>query len=118
MSLHLTPETIEAQYEALRTTKPFSAWGLSDPDDLEFCVLATRDRLGHFRGAKTGHHEIGISMRRVGTLDTLIRVLAHEMIHLYQELTGTTTGKTEHNAEFRRIAAEVARHHCFDPKEL
>lgn len=114
----MTPDTIEAQYLALRTTRPFRKWGLPDPDDIAFCVLASRDRMGHFRGAITGPHEIGISMRRVGTIDTLIRVLAHEMIHLFQELTKTTTANTEHNAAFRRISAEVARHHCFDPKEL
>jgi len=119
MSLHLTPENLEDTYELLRRTQPFAKWRLPDSDALAFRVLATRDRMGHFRADKTGApHEIGISMRRVGTLDTLNRVMAHEMIHLYQEETGTTTANTEHNAEFRRLATLVAKHHCFDPKEL
>lgn len=120
MSLHLTPEMMEATYELLRVTPPFAGWGLPDPDDLEFRVLSTRRYTGHFRAAKRRgeHHEIGASMRKIGTLATLERVMAHEMIHLQQELKGTTTPGTEHNANFYVLAAEVARHHCFDPKEL
>lgn len=119
MTLHLTIATVELTYDRLRTTLPFRKWGLPDSDDIEFNISTRRDCMGWFRGAGSAdHHEIGLSFSKIGSLATLDRVMAHEMIHLKQEVAKTTTANTEHNAEFYVLAAKVARHHCFDPKEL
>lgn len=118
MSLHLTPETAELAYETLRTTMPFSKWRLPHADEISFRIMTTRDYIGCFRGVINGPQEISLSGTRIGSLDTLNRVLAHEMIHLKQEIAKTVTPNTEHNAEFRKLARVVARYHCFDPKEL
>jgi hypothetical protein len=49
---------------------------------------------------------------------TLVETMAHEMIHARQQQARTCTPNTEHNAEFQRLAALVARHHGFDPARL
>lgn len=118
MSLHITPENVELTYDLLRSTMPFCKWRLPHSDDISFRIMATRDYIGCFHGVINGPHEISISGTRIGSLDTLVRVMAHEMIHLKQETAGTTTPNTEHNAEFYKLAKMVAKYHCFDPKEL
>lgn len=43
--------------------------------------------------------------------------MAHEMIHLHQHLRKTET-RAQHNAEFKRLAAQVCAQHIFDPKSF
>lgn len=40
--------------------------------------------------------------------------MAHELIHLRQELTGTYSDRSEHNRAFRRTAKHVCRVLGFD----
>jgi predicted SprT family Zn-dependent metalloprotease len=85
-------------------------------------VLGARDRFGHFRGwhrrgnGSDRFSEIAISAQKVRTSQMLIATMAHEMIHLYQDESGTARG--HHNAEFRRLAARVCAVHGFDPEEF
>lgn len=120
MTLALTPDMLHGAYDYLRTTPPFKGWRLPDGDEIEFNILTTHDRRGHYRAyyKREGGHEIAISAGRVGHSVTLITTMAHEMIHLRQELKNSTTPHTEHNAEFKTLAERVCRFHGFDPKEF
>lgn len=115
MSLHLTPEIIEAQYELLRLTPPFARWKLPHADGLEFKVLVTTERCGHFRESDDGVHEIAISIGRVRTLADLATTLAHEMVHLRQ---CQQKHRDNHGATFNRLADQVCKHHGFNREDF
>jgi len=117
MTLPLTPAILEAAYEFLRATPPFVRWRLPHADEVELRVCRTRQWMGLFDSGSDDRSRISVSSARIGHTDTLLRSVAHEMIHLYQFERGTATA-SEHNAEFFRLAAQIARHHGFDPKEL
>jgi hypothetical protein len=116
MSLRLTPEMLVAAYEFLRVSAPFRAWKLPDADEVEFHVIGARDRRGHYCTGEGALHCIAISAANVGHSETLIRTVAHEMLHLHQRERRSETPHTEHNAEFRRLARLVCVHHGFDPR--
>ena len=95
---------------------PFHRWKLPPSEEIEFAVTKAKDRIGSYIwNGKV--HRITISAEFVGHYDTLVRTMAHEMIHLSQESSGDSNG-AQHNADFRRRAALVAKYHGFDPKEL
>lgn len=111
MSLHLTPETLEAAYEYLRTTRPFCNWGLPDGEDIKFLVV--RNLLyGYFIDFKK---VIAISTFRIGRTDCLFETMAHEMIHVHLDNFGV---RSQHGKAFHRAAAQVCKEHGFDPKRF
>lgn len=112
MTLALTPQVLVAAYDFLRVTPPFRGWKLPHSDVVEFHVLRNPGVMGEY-STEAGKHRIGISSATVGATDTLIRTMAHEMTHLYQQLQGRDPA---HGADFRRYAQRVSRHHGFDPK--
>jgi len=120
--LTLTPEMLEGAYEYLRVSPPFCSWGLPHADQVMFRVLGAKDRFGHFRGrhrkaeGDEGFSEIAISAGLVKSTDLLISTMAHEMIHLYQDETGTARG--HHNPKFRKLAKRVCTIHGFDPESF
>lgn len=114
--LHLTPEMLVLSYALLRETTPFKSWKLPHPDYVGFQVSRTLDVCGQFWiDPRKQVPCIAISGAAVSRLDTLVRIMAHEMIHLKQWASKEIT-KGIHNARFRRRAATVCRAHGFDPK--
>ena len=118
MTLPLHPEQVAALYDCLRTFPPFAAMKLPPGEEVEFEVRSSPDYYGwhELKGVKNRRHVIVVSRTNIGFLSTLAVFLAHEMIHLYQAEAGTATRDTQHNAEFRRIAAKVCRCLGFDLK--
>lgn len=112
--MKLTPALLEATYDFLRETPPFRRWGLLPGEEVEFRVIRDRATRGYHRGVRREYHIIGISGACIGRMEALLAVLAHEMIHLYQEEKGTRT-RAQHNAGFHRLAKIVCRHHGYDP---
>jgi hypothetical protein len=116
--LPLTPDMLERAYEYLRASPPFRSWELPHADQVSFRVMGARDRLGHFRGrhrrarGEDGFSEIAISAKHVSSTNLLLATMAHEMIHLYQDETGTARG--HHNPGFLRLAKRVCNFHGFD----
>lgn len=109
---------LEASYELLRCSKPFSAMRLPPADDIAFKVLTTKEREGHFKGWCGGgeHPEIGVSTALVKCLDRLNQTMGHELIHLWQERRKTAPRYPGHNAEFKRMARRVCDLHGWDIK--
>ena len=105
---------LAAAYEFIRTSQPFKGWKLPEADAVQFTVNAHKYWFGSHQGGPTCH--ITISEATVGHTSTLIRVMAHEMIHAYQYLNDLESRSTHHNADFRRRAAIVSREHGFDEK--
>lgn len=109
---------LEHGYELLRTSLPFRRWKLPHADDVELFVTLHRDRLGHFRGLdhrEPGPYEepeIAVSLRNVKTLQELLPVLAHEMIHMRLDMLKSPDVK--HGPAFKRLARLVRWRHGFD----
>ena len=114
--LRLTPDLLAASYALLRLTMPFSRWGLPPPEKIEFRIRRDHAKIGKHL-YRDGAHLITVSSACVGHLPTLVRAMAHEMVHAYQAERGTN-GRAVHNAEFRLLASRVCRWHGFDPAEF
>jgi hypothetical protein len=108
MTLPLTPEMLRAAYDYLRVSAPYDAWNLPDGDEVVFRVGRSHDTRGWYKLEK-GRHVITVSARCIGRTDSLMAVMAHEMVHL-------ETPGAQHNAAFNKLAAKVCRLHGFDPK--
>jgi len=111
--LHITPEMLAAVYDLLRTTPPFKRWNLPHSDDIEFHVIGTHQKLADYCD-----HTIRVSSASVGTLQTLLAVMAHEMIHIKQDAAGTCVSGVEHNGEFQRLARQACTIHVWDYKNF
>ena len=117
MSLPLDKEMLAAAYEYLRHTPPFSKWNLPDAEDVKFSTSRRPREAGRYQW--DGNHNIIASIHGVGHTSTLMRFMAHEMIHLYLEKMGwESKARSEevHNAAFRKFAAQVCKYHGFDLK--
>ena len=110
----LTHEAIEGSYNFLKALDPFCRWGLPDSDDLAFRVASAPKCAGWFKTVPGAIEEIAISRRCVSSPATLLPVMAHEMIHLYQHRKNSTTRGVEHNAEFYRLSKLVCKKLTFD----
>jgi hypothetical protein len=118
MTLPLTPEMLAAAYEYMRTTPPFCRLKLPPAAVVKFTVGKFRQDFAEYRWDGK-HHTITMSVNAIGHTTTLMRCMAHEAIHLYLEENGLESragGKDTHNAAFRKLAAQVCRHHGFDAK--
>lgn len=112
MALRLRRDAIAAAYEYLRVSDPFRGWRLPPSDGVRFKIVRDPKMFADFV-AKNGVYTIRISAARNGHTSTLLGTLAHEMIHLRQELTGD---REIHGPRFQRMAARVCAVHGFDPK--
>jgi hypothetical protein len=112
MTLQLTPETLAAAYDFLRTTTPLAKWRLPESDEVGFHVVRKAGLSADF-GVEGGIPFIRVSEDSNGHTITLLASIAHEMIHLRQHLTGD---RELHGPRFRRMAALVCATHGFDPK--
>lgn len=112
--LHLSPDILRATYNFLRETPPFKRWRLPEGDTISFRVTQHRKWAGScITDPKSP--VIMASAFYIGHTDTMVRLVAHEMVHLHRDrLKSKPTG--EHDATFRRLAAQVCRYHGFDPR--
>jgi hypothetical protein len=120
MTLPLTSETMAAAYDYLSTTPPFSNWNLPDSEDVVFKLSRRPREFGRYQ-LIDGRHAITASIHAIAHTVTLMRFMAHEMIHLYLEKMGWESrahSEEVHNAAFRKFAAQACKVHGFDPKEF
>lgn len=117
MTLPLTTEALRAAYDLLNATPPFSRWNLPDGEDIEFKVVRDPRCYGWYQ-RRRGRHVIAVSRRMVGYTSTLLRTMAHEMVHVHEGHTGVDKARVEHSAAFRKWAAQVCRVHGFDPRDF
>ena len=114
--MKLTPKGLASIYLMLRTFKPFCGWHLPEISSIEFKVTNEIDVMGTYIFCDlTDKHQITISRARNGHLSTVIRTLAHEMIHLKR---ANTSKWDKHDAVFRKLAAQISNELGFDPLEL
>ena len=87
------------------------------PEEINFVVNKDPEVMGTYLYDDGGDHEhtITISAARCGHLSTVIRVLAHECIHMSRHRTSKWTN---HDKEFRNRAHRISSELGFDALEL
>ena len=114
--MKLTPAALESIYVMLCNMKPFSGWSLPSTAEIIFKVTNEEDSLGTYLfNDETEMHEITISKAKNGHLDTVVKTLAHEVLHMKRY---KTKHWDKHDAVFRKYAHQVATELGFDPLEL
>ena len=114
MTLPLTPHVLVAAYKYLRVTAPFRRWALPPADEVEFSVTRHRDREGDHEMRRRKEHVIRVSAHKITTTDLLMQVMAHEMLHAYQDGVLRSGGRVAHNAKFHQLARWVCKRHGWD----
>lgn len=111
----MTPATLAAAYDLMKTTLPFRCWKLPKSADVTFRVNQSTVEYGacYLTVAKK-IPVIRVSARSVKTIPQLLEVMAHEMIHLHEDTQHKARSDVSHSALFRRYAKQVCRHHHFD----
>ena len=114
MALHITPEMLEGAYALLRATPPFRGWKLPPSDEVEFRVSRTRKCSGLYEYlGMAGAHRIHVSCLNHSQLSSLLVTMAHEMVHLAQQLR-YPKAPAGHGKLFNRMADQVCRYHGID----
>jgi hypothetical protein len=116
--MKITPKIIENIYAMLYCCEPFSAWGLPLPEEIKFIVNSDPETMGTYLydDGESHAHTITISDARCGHLDTVIRTMAHEMIHMsFYRRQGY---KWAHHGKEFRTRCHMCKELGFDPLEL
>ena len=100
-----TPHQAAAIYDCLREFPPFRQWKLPPAEEVTFTVNLAEGHAGQY-WRSGGTHHIDVSAKCMSHFNTFVEVMAHEMIHLYQNMKGTEN-KALHNAEFKRLSAAM-----------
>lgn len=110
--LIITPDNVEAAYNYLKLTDPFIGMRLPESDELGFKIIKDPKTFADF-SVDDGVRIIRVNDQLHGHTATLMATVAHEMIHVYQDIIGD---RGHHNALFKRVAKRVCQIHGFDPK--
>ena len=112
--LDVTPDKAAAVYDCLRHFEPWRSLDLPPAEEVEFHVRSRRDCYAEY--THTGKtHVILVSQLLIGSMETLVSVVGHEMLHVAQEQHGTSNS-AQHNAEFRRLARIACRKMVWDER--
>ena len=117
--MKLTPAILRNLYSAIYCMKPFDRWAMPLPEEINFIVDQDPEVMGTYLYDDGGKyaHIIQISAARTAHIDTLLRTLSHEAIHMSRHNT-ITDAWLKHDATFRRRAHTIAKELGFDPLEL
>jgi len=112
----MTPSanTLESMYLMLCQMKPFKFWDLPNTAEINFIVNDEEDAYGSYV-FDDDVHIITISRAKCSHFETILKTLAHEMIHMKRYRTKSWD---QHDAVFRRYAKSIADEFGFDPLEL
>jgi hypothetical protein len=109
-----TSHSLEAMYLMLNQMKPFKYWNLPNTACINFVVTDEEDAYGSYI-FDDEIHIITISKAKCSHFETILKTLAHEMIHMKRH---RTKAWDQHDAVFRRYAKAIADEFGFDPLEL
>ena len=119
--MQLTSSILVSVYSMLLPCRPFNGWSSLPPvEEIRFVVDTDDATMGTYMyheedDREKWQHVVTVSKGRCGHLDTVIRTLAHEMIHMRRH---RTTKWAAHDAIFRRYAKQISAELGFDPLEL
>jgi hypothetical protein len=109
-----TSKTLEAMYILLCQMKPFNGWSLPNTAEINFVINSEDDCYGSYV-YDDDVHIITISKAKCAHFETILKTLAHEIVHMKRF---KTKDWDKHDAVFRRYAKQIADEFGFDPLEL
>lgn len=101
-------------YEFLLQLEPLSSYKLPPSKDVMFFVIADQTCYGEY---EPDPHVIRLSKRKVGHLDTALKTMAHEMIHLTLYIKNDINWD-KHGKSFKDLAYPVAETMGWDRLEF
>ncbi len=107
----ITPDTVKATYLYLLSFPPFSRWKMIAAEDLTFLVVAYSGEYAQYHAQRK---ELRVSSVNVAKQQTLLKKMAHEMIHVHEDAIGKWSAKHD-TAFFFRCRDQVCKHFDFDP---
>ncbi len=110
----ITPHMMAGAYDFLCVCRPFKGWKLPDSESVEFRVIRNLGYYGYFQFNKVPI--IGVNDEGVGHTESLLKIVAHEMIHMHQYFSRLETKGEVHNDNFQKLADRVCRLHGWDSK--
>jgi hypothetical protein len=117
--MKLTPAILRNLYSAIYCMKPFCNWSMPLPEEVLFIIDKDPNTMGTYlydTGNDKYEHIVTISEARCGSIDTVLKVLFHECIHMSRH---KTLRWSHHDKEFRSRAHRIAKELGFvDPLEL
>lgn len=116
MALRITPDMMVEAYNFLKTTPPFSGWKLPDSDEVGFHVVPDPNTSADFVIEGDNSMHIRVSSAIPIHANTLLMLVAHELIHMYQSMHKLAKNKSAlmHNADFKRRAKRICAVHGWD----
>jgi hypothetical protein len=112
--MRLSSESCRVLYEALIQMPPMKAWKMPPSDMVQFQVIRDPKCYGEYEG---GPHIIRLSSVKIGHLDTAIKTMAHEMVHL-KRFADKDKNWDRHDARFKELADQICKEFGFDAKEF
>lgn len=110
----ITPDIVKATYLYLLNFPPFNRWKMLAAEDLTFLVVAYTGEYAQFHPERK---EIRVSSANVAKQHTLLKKMAHEMIHVHEFAANKYSVK--HDTQFFiRCRGMVCRHFDFDPADF
>jgi len=87
--MKLTAAILKNLYSAVYCMKPFDKWNMPLPEEINFIVDKDPLTMGTYLYDDGGkfEHIITISEARCGSIDTVLKVLFHECIHMSRHKT-------------------------------
>lgn len=114
--INVTPQQCAAVYDMLCTLPPFNSIpNMPTAEEIEWRCVNRMDIYGQYQALDP--HVITVSTALVGHLETLIKVIAHEMVHLWQVMDLSVT-KAQHNANWYKKARKVCNSLGYDPRSF
>lgn len=110
MPIPLNAEMLAHCYDMLAATPVMARLNLPPSEDVKFRVIRRSDRFAHHE-VIGGVHHIAISSKLVGSFTTLVPSMCHEMVHIYQDLTGLPR---DDGRGFQKLADKICKELEFD----
>jgi hypothetical protein len=116
----ITENNIANLYSALIEFPVFDEYKLPPASKVDFVIVHDDSICGEYQPPEAGEpHVITISTARCGHLDTVLKTLCHEIIHMCVYLDSPKTEKyTSHKGLFLKLQKRIANNLGYDPKEL
>jgi hypothetical protein len=115
LGIVLVPRHLEAAYIFLSSLEPIRGWKLPPAEEIAFRVIRSKAYRGFHVHTSMSAHEIQISSHCARYPDSLLKVVAHEMLHLKQRLHKEETHNTQHNMAFVKWGDRICAAFGWDP---
>ena len=116
MSALVNLRRARAVYTMLTELPPFDRWGYPPASQVKFFVVTKPNQHAGYNSTQAGKHMIGINVDMHAHLLHFARSMAHEMVHMRQDMLGRrpVTKEEQHNREFRRMQRLICSRLGFD----